>query len=47
MTWSEIKQAVEDAGVSDDDEIGLIQCENQQRFSLDRGQRPAYAEISG
>ena len=29
MTWREIKQAVEDAGVSDDDEIGLIQCENQ------------------
>jgi hypothetical protein len=29
MTWREIKQAVEDAGVSDEDEIGLIQCENQ------------------
>lgn len=40
MTWREIKQAVEDAGVSDDDEIGLIQCENQQRFSLDRGNVP-------
>jgi hypothetical protein len=30
MTWKEIKQAVAEAGVSDDDEIGLIQCETQQ-----------------
>lgn len=29
MTWREIKQAVQQAGVSDDDEIGLIQCENE------------------
>ena len=29
MMWREIKQAVEDAGVSDEDEIGLIQCGNQ------------------
>ena len=30
MTWSEIKQAVEDAGVEDDDDIALIQCENEE-----------------
>jgi len=29
MTWKEIKNAVEEAGVSEDDEISLIQCENQ------------------
>jgi hypothetical protein len=28
MTWAEIKKAVEQAGVRDDEEIGLIQCEN-------------------
>lgn len=28
MTWLQIKKAVEQAGVSDDEEIGLIQCEN-------------------
>ena len=28
MTWKEIKDAVEQAGVREDDEIGLIQCEN-------------------
>ena len=28
MTWREIKQAVEQAGVRDDEEIGSIQCEN-------------------
>jgi hypothetical protein len=28
MTWSEIKRAVEEAGVREDEEIGLIQCEN-------------------
>ena len=28
MTWNEIKKAVEEAGVEDDEEIGLIQCEN-------------------
>lgn len=28
MTWREIKNAVEQAGVGDDEEIGLIQCEN-------------------
>jgi hypothetical protein len=28
MTWSEIKKAVEEAGVADDEEITLIQCEN-------------------
>ena len=28
MTWAEIKKAVEQAGVSDDEEIGSIQCEN-------------------
>ena len=28
MTWLQIKKAVEQAGVTDDEEIGLIQCEN-------------------
>jgi hypothetical protein len=28
VTWSQIKTAVEQAGVTDDEEIGLIQCEN-------------------
>jgi hypothetical protein len=28
MTWIEIKKAVEQAGVRDDEEIGSIQCEN-------------------
>ncbi len=28
MTWAEIKKAVEQAGVSEDDEISVIQCEN-------------------
>ena len=28
MTWSEIKNAVEQAGVGEDEEISLIQCEN-------------------
>lgn len=28
MTWKEIKQAVEEAGVGDDEEIAVIQCEN-------------------
>jgi len=28
MTWTEIKKAVEEAGVADDEEITLIQCEN-------------------
>ena len=28
MTWSEIKKAVEEAGVGEDEEIGLIECEN-------------------
>jgi hypothetical protein len=28
MTWKEIKEAVEQAGVREDEEIGLIQCEN-------------------
>jgi len=28
MTWKEIKKAVEEAGVEEDEEIGLIQCEN-------------------
>ena len=27
MTWSEIKRAVENSGVRDDEEISLIQCE--------------------
>ncbi len=26
MTWSEIKKAVEEAGVGEDEEIGLIHC---------------------
>jgi hypothetical protein len=28
MTWKQIKEAVEQAGVKDSEEIGLIQCEN-------------------
>jgi hypothetical protein len=28
MTWTEIKEAVEQAGVGEDEEIGSIQCEN-------------------
>ena len=28
MTWLQIKEAVEQAGVRDDEEISLIQCEN-------------------
>ncbi|PWT88920.1 MAG: hypothetical protein C5B55_12245 [Blastocatellia bacterium] len=28
MTWAQIKRAVEEAGVTDDEEITLIQCEN-------------------
>ena len=28
MTWSEIKKAVEKAGVGEDEEISLIQCQN-------------------
>ena len=28
MTWREIKDAVEKAGVREDEEIALIQCEN-------------------
>jgi len=28
MTWSEIKRAVEEAGVREDEEISVIQCEN-------------------
>jgi len=28
MTWKQIKNAVEEAGVKEDDEISLIQCEN-------------------
>jgi len=28
MTWREIKKAVEQAGVGEDEQIALIQCEN-------------------
>jgi len=28
MTWREIKNAVEQVGVGDEEEIGVIQCEN-------------------
>ena len=27
MTWREIKNAVEDAGIGEDDEVSVIQCE--------------------
>lgn len=27
MTWSEIKKAVEDAGIDDEDEVSVIQCQ--------------------
>jgi hypothetical protein len=29
MTWREIKQAVEEVGILDDEEIETIQCENE------------------
>jgi hypothetical protein len=29
MTWAEIKSAVEEAGVNEDEEISAIQCENE------------------
>jgi len=29
MTWAEIKNAVEEAGVTDEEEITSIQCENR------------------
>ncbi len=29
MTWREIKEAVAQAGVKEDEEITLIQCENE------------------
>ena len=28
MTWKELKEAVEQADVTEDEEIGAIQCEN-------------------
>lgn len=28
MTWKQIKEAVEEAGVDDNEEIRLIECEN-------------------
>jgi len=28
MTWKQIKEAVEEAGVEDNEEISLIECEN-------------------
>lgn len=27
MTWREIKNAVEDAGIGEDDEVSVIQCQ--------------------
>jgi hypothetical protein len=30
MTWGDIKKAVSDAGVGEDEEIILIQCENDE-----------------
>lgn len=27
MTWSEIKKAVVEAGIADDDEVSVIQCQ--------------------
>jgi hypothetical protein len=29
MTWREIKTAVEQAGINEDEEISVIQCENE------------------
>lgn len=29
MTWSEIKKAVEQAGVADEDEVSVIQCQSR------------------
>jgi hypothetical protein len=28
MTWAEIKKAIEQAGIGEDEETALIQCEN-------------------
>jgi len=28
MTWNQIKAAIEEAGLEEDEEISLIQCEN-------------------
>jgi hypothetical protein len=28
LTWLQIKKAVEEVGVTDEEELGLIQCEN-------------------
>jgi hypothetical protein len=30
MTWAQIKKAAEEAGISDDEEISLIQCEYRE-----------------
>ena len=30
MTWKQIKEAVEEAGLEEDEEISLIQCEDGQ-----------------
>ena len=30
MTWKDIKRAVSEAGVGEDEEIILIQCENSE-----------------
>jgi len=29
MTWKEIKNAVEDCGIGDDDDVSVIQCQPQ------------------
>jgi hypothetical protein len=34
MTWREIKEAVAQAGVKEDEEIALIQCENRRETIL-------------
>jgi len=28
MTWKQLKEAIEEAGVAEDEEIGAIQCES-------------------
>jgi len=33
MTWREIKEAVEKAGVGENEEINLIQCENGEAIT--------------
>jgi len=48
MTWSEIKKAVEDAGIADEDEVSVIQCQphdgNKTLYRLKLGKFVKLAE---